>query len=200
MKNNKSKVGLIALIVVVLLVVFGISQYNGLAKREQSVESQWSQVENVMQRRADLIPNLVNSVKGSMTQEQKVFGDIAKAREAYGSANSDSEKIQASQELDQSVGTLINVINENYPELKSNDNVQTLMTQLEGTENRISVERKRYNEVVQEYNEQVVSFPKNIFANMMGLGKKEYFKADPTASSVPSVNFDDSSTSSSSGK
>jgi LemA protein len=199
MKSSKSKIGIIALIVVVVLVVFGISQYNGLAKKEQSVESQWSQVENVMQRRADLVPNLVNSVKGSMQQEQKVFDDIAKAREAYGSANNDSDKIKASQELDQSVGTLINVINENYPELKSNDNVQTLMTQLEGTENRISVERKRYNDVVKEYNEQVVSFPKNIFANMMGLGKKDYFKADPTASSVPSVNFDDS-TSTSSGK
>jgi len=199
MKNNKTRFGLIAVIVIVLLVVFGVSQYNGLAKKEQSVESQWSQVENVMQRRADLVPNLVNSVKGSMQQEQKVFGDIAKAREAYGSANNDSDKIKASQELDQSVGTLINVINENYPELKSNDNVQTLMTQLEGTENRISVERKRYNEVVKEYNEQVVSFPKNIFANMMGLGKKDYFKADPTASTVPSVNFDNS-TSSSSGK
>lgn len=199
MKNNKTRFGLIAVIVIVLLGVFGVSQYNGLAKKEQSVESQWSQVENVMQRRADLVPNLVNSVKGSMQQEQKVFGDIAKAREAYGSANNDSDKIKASQELDQSVGTLINVINENYPELKSNDNVQTLMTQLEGTENRISVERKRYNEVVKEYNEQVVSFPKNIFANMMGLGKKDYFKADPTASSVPSVNFDNS-TSTSSGK
>ncbi|EOH93340.1 hypothetical protein UAY_02726 [Enterococcus moraviensis ATCC BAA-383] len=199
MKNNKTRFGLIAVIVIVLLGVFGVSQYNGLAKKEQSVESQWSQVENVMQRRADLVPNLVNSVKGSMQQEQKVFGDIAKAREAYGSANNDSDKIKASQELDQSVGTLINVINENYPELKSNDNVQTLMTQLEGTENRISVERKRYNEVVKEYNEQVVSFPKNIFANMMGLGKKDYFKADPTASTVPSVNFDNS-TSTSSGK
>ncbi|MEI5989764.1 hypothetical protein A5881_001257 [Enterococcus termitis] len=199
MKNNKTKFGLIAVIVIILIGVFGISQYNGLAKKEQSVESQWSQVENVMQRRADLVPNLVNSVKGSMQQEQKVFGDIAKAREAYGSANNDSDKIKASQELDQSVGTLINVINENYPELKSNDNVQTLMTQLEGTENRISVERKRYNDVVKEYNEQVVSFPKNIFANMMGLGKKDYFKADPTASTVPSVNFDNS-TSISSGK
>lgn len=199
MKNNKTKFGLIAVIVIVLIGVFGISQYNGLAKKEQSVESQWSQVENVMQRRADLVPNLVNSAKGSMQQEQKVFGDIAKAREAYGSANNDSDKIKASQELDQSVGTLINVINENYPELKSNDNVQTLMTQLEGTENRISVERKRYNDVVKEYNEQVVSFPKNIFANMMGLGKKDYFKADPTASTVPSVNFDNS-TSTSSGK
>ncbi|MBO0472208.1 LemA protein [Enterococcus sp. DIV0840] len=199
MKNNKTRVGLIVVIAIVLLGVFGVSQYNGLAKKEQSVESQWSQVENVMQRRADLVPNLVNSVKGSMQQEQKVFGDIAKAREAYGSANNDSDKIKASQELDQSVGTLINVINENYPELKSNDNVQTLMTQLEGTENRISVERKRYNDVVKEYNEQVVSFPKNIFANMMGLGKKDYFKADPTASTVPSVNFDNS-TSTSSGK
>lgn len=199
MKNNKTRVGLIVVIAIVLLGVFGVSQYNGLAKKEQSVESQWSQVENVMRCRADLVPNLVNSVKGSMQQEQKVFGDIAKAREAYGSANNDSDKIKASQELDQSVGTLINVINENYPELKSNDNVQTLMTQLEGTENRISVERKRYNDVVKEYNEQVVSFPKNIFANMMGLGKKDYFKADPTASTVPSVNFDNS-TSTSSGK
>ncbi|MGX7244515.1 LemA family protein [Enterococcus quebecensis] len=196
MKKNTTKVGLIALIVIVLFGVFGVSQYNGLAKKEQSVESQWSQVENVMQRRADLIPNLVNTVKGSMQQEQKVFGDIAKAREAYGSANNDSEKIKASQELDQSVGTLINVINENYPDLKSSNNVQTLMTQLEGTENRISVERKRYNEVVKEYNEQVVSFPKNIFANMMGLGKKDYFKADPTATTVPSVNFDNSTNSS----
>ncbi|MBO0423436.1 LemA family protein [Enterococcus plantarum] len=196
MKNNKTRFGLIAVIVIVLLGVFGVSQYNGLAKKEQSVESQWSQVENVMQRRADLVPNLVNSVKGSMQQEQQVFGDIAKAREAYGSANNDSDKIKASQELDQSVGTLINVINENYPELKSNNNVQTLMTQLEGTENRISVERKRYNDVVKEYNEQVVSFPKNIFANMMGLGKKDYFKADPTASTVPSVNFDNSTSTS----
>ncbi|WP_430598056.1 LemA family protein [Enterococcus sp. AZ177] len=196
MKNNKTRFGLIAVIVIVLLGVFGVSQYNGLAKKEQSVESQWSQVENVMQRRADLVPNLVNSVKGSMQQEQQVFGDIAKAREAYGSANNDSDKIKASQELDQSVGTLINVINENYPELKSNNNVQTLMTQLEGTENRISVERKRYNDVVKEYNEQVVSFPKNIFANMIGLGKKDYFKADPTASTVPSVNFDNSTSTS----
>lgn len=200
MKKNKSKVGIIVLVVVVLFVIFGITQYNSLVKEEQSVESQWSQVENVMQRRADLIPNLVNSVQGSMTQEQTVFGDIAKAREAYGSASSESEKIQANQQLDQSVGTLVNVINENYPELKSNENVQTLMTQLEGTENRISVERKRYNEAVKTYNEQVVTFPKNIFANMMGLGKKEYFKADPTASTVPSVNFDNSSTQSSSGK
>ncbi|GCF94097.1 LemA family protein [Enterococcus florum] len=184
--------GLIALIVIALVVIFGVTQYNGLAKEEQSVEASWSQVENVMQRRADLIPNLVNSVKGSMGQEQKIFGDIADARKAYGSASSDSEKIESSQELDRTVNTLINVINENYPELRSNDNVQTLMTQLEGTENRISVERKRYNESVQTYNEKVVSFPKNIFANLMGLGKKPYFEAQPGAENAPEVDFGNS--------
>lgn len=184
--------GIIVLVIVGLLAVFGITQYNSLAKEEQAVEAQLSQVDNVMQRRADLIPNLVNSVKGSMGQEQKVFGDIAEARKAYGNASTDEEKIKTSQALDQSVGTLVNVINENYPELKSNDNVQTLMTQLEGSENRISVERKRYNEAVQTYNQKVVSFPKNIFANMMGLGKKPYFEAQPGAENVPEVDFGNS--------
>lgn len=184
--------GIIVLVIVGLLAVFGITQYNSLAKEEQAVEAQLSQVDNVMQRRADLIPNLVNSVKGSMGQEQKVFGDIAEARKAYGNASTDEEKIETSQALDQSVGTLVNVINENYPELKSNENVQTLMTQLEGSENRISVERKRYNEAVQTYNQKVVSFPKNIFANMMGLGKKPYFEAQPGAENVPEVDFGNS--------
>ncbi len=184
--------GIIVLVIIGLLAVFGITQYNSLAREEQAVEAQLSQVDNVMQRRADLIPNLVNSVKGSMGQEQKVFGDIAEARKAYGNASTDEEKIESSQALDQSVGTLVNVINENYPELKSNDNVQTLMTQLEGTENRISVERKRYNEAVQTYNQKVVSFPKNIFANMMDLGKKPYFEAQPGAENVPEVDFGNS--------
>lgn len=184
--------GIIVLVIVGLLAVFGITQYNSLAKEEQAVEAQLSQVDNVMQRRADLIPNLVNSVKGSMGQEQKVFGDIAEARKAYGNASTDEEKIETSQALDQSVGTLVNVINENYPELKSNENVQTLMTQLEGSENRISVERKRYNEAVQTYNQKVVSFPKNIFANMMGLGKKPYFEAQPGAENVPEVDLGNS--------
>ncbi|MBO1304801.1 LemA family protein [Enterococcus sp. 669A] len=184
--------GIIVLVIIGLLAVFGITQYNGLAREEQAVEAQLSQVDNVMQRRADLIPNLVNSVQGSMNQEQEVFGNIAKAREAYGSASTDEEKIESSQALDQSVGTLVNVINENYPELKSNENVQTLMTQLEGTENRISVERKRYNEAVQTYNQKVVSFPKNIFAGMMGLGKKPYFEAQPGAENVPEVDFGNS--------
>lgn len=178
-------------IIVVGLIMIGVNTYNGLAKQNQKVESAWSQVQNVMQRRYDLVPNLVNSVKGSMKQEQKVFGDIAAARKSYNSASSTKEKISANAKLDQSVGTLVNVIQENYPDLKSNENVQTLMTQLEGTENRISVERKRYNDAVQTYNQSVVTFPKNIFANMMGLGQKPYFKASTNAQNAPTVNFDD---------
>ncbi|MFD1670523.1 LemA family protein [Agrilactobacillus yilanensis] len=178
-------------IIVVGLIMIGVNTYNGLAKQNQKVESAWSQVQNVMQRRYDLVPNLVNSVKGSMKQEQKVFGDIAAARKSYNSASSTKEKISANAKLDQSVGTLVNVIQENYPDLKSNENVQTLMTQLEGTENRISVERKRYNDAVQTYNQSMVTFPKNIFANMMGLGQKPYFKASTNAQNAPTVNFDD---------
>lgn len=178
-------------IVIVGLIMIGIGTYNSLAKQNQKVESSWSQVQNVMQRRYDLVPNLVNTVKGSMKQEQKVFGDIADARKQYSQASSTKDKIKANTQLDQSVGTLVNVIQENYPELKSNDNVQTLMTQLEGSENRIAVERKRYNESVQTYNQSVVTFPKNIFANMMGLGQKPYFKASTNAQNTPSVDFDD---------
>lgn len=178
-------------IVIVGLIMVGIGTYNSLAKQNQKVESSWSQVQNVMQRRYDLVPNLVNAVKGSMKQEQKVFGDIADARKQYSQASSTKDKIKANTQLDQSVGTLVNVIQENYPELKSNDNVQTLMTQLEGSENRISVERKRYNDSVQTYNQSVVTFPKNIFANMMGLGQKPYFKASTNAQNAPNVNFDD---------
>ncbi|ERL64402.1 LemA family protein [Schleiferilactobacillus shenzhenensis] len=186
---------LIVLAVVVVLGIFGVSTYNGLAQQSQSVDSQWANVETVMQRRADLIPNLVNSVKGSMTQEQKVFGDIADARSNYSKANSASDKMKANAQIDQSVGTLISAIHENYPKLESNENVKTLMTELEGTENRIAVERRRYNTAVQSYNTGVVTFPKNIFANMMGMGKKPYFKADANAQKVPKVDLNDSSSS-----
>lgn len=180
-------------IIVVGFIAIAIGTYNSLAKQEQKVDAAWSQVENVMQRRYDLVPNLVNAVKGSMKQEQKVFGSIASARKSYSSASSTKDKISANSKLDKSVGTLVSVIQENYPDLKSNDQVSTLMTQLEGSENRISVERKRYNAAVQTYNESVVTFPKNIFANMMGLGQKTYFKADSNASKAPTVNFDDTS-------
>lgn len=176
--------------VIAIIAMMFVSMYNGLAKENQNVEAQWSQVENQMQRRYDLIPNLVNSVKGSMKQEKDVFLGIADARKSYGSANTTKEKMAANAQLDQSVGALINVIQENYPDLKSSNNVSTLMTQLEGTENRISTERKRYNDEVRTFNQSVVTFPKNMFANMMGLGQKDYFKAVDGASKTPTVDFE----------
>ncbi|EPD09510.1 hypothetical protein Lpp48_15179 [Lacticaseibacillus paracasei subsp. paracasei Lpp48] len=176
-------------VIVAICLIFGIGTYNSLAKQNQAVEAQWGQVENVMQRRADLVPNLVNAVKGNMGQEQKVFGDIAEARKSYANASSTTDKAKADDQLNKSVGTLINVIKENYPTLQSSNQVNTLMTQLEGSENRISVERKRYIDQVRDYNQSVVTFPKNIFASMMGLGKKDTFKATPAAQTVPSVDF-----------
>lgn len=183
-------------VIVAICLIFGIGTYNSLAKQNQAVEAQWSQVENVMQRRADLVPNLVNAVKGNMGQEQKVFGDIAEARKSYANASSTTDKAKADDQLNKSVGTLINVIKENYPTLQSSNQVNTLMTQLEGSENRISVERKRYIDQVRDYNQSVVTFPKNIFASMMGLGKKDTFKATPAAQTVPSVDFSTNSYSS----
>jgi LemA protein len=177
-------------VVVVLMVIFSlIGTYNSLAKSKQDVDAQWSQVENVMQRRYDLIPNLVNSVKGSMKQEQKVFGDIAEARKSYGNASSSKDKLKADDQLNQSVGTLVNVIGEKYPDLKSNENVSSLMTQLEGSENRISTERRRYNQAIQTYNNSIVTFPKNIFAGMFGFHKIDYFKANDNANKAPTVDF-----------
>ena len=193
MKKNKTKQGWLIGLVIGLVVLIGIvvGMYNSLVKSEQAVESQWSQVETVLQRRYDLIPNLVNAVKGSMKHEDKVFSEIATARKAYGSASTTSEKIKANAQLDQSVGTLVSVIGENYPKLQSNENVQTLMTQLEGSENRISVERRRYNQAIETYNKSVATFPKNLMAGMMGFEKKTYFKADTNASKAPVVDLDD---------
>lgn len=190
MKNNNKTIWISIAAVVAVIVIFAVSTYNGLAKRSQDVDAQWSQVDTVLQRRYDLVPNLVSSVKGSMKQEKDVFGDIAKARQNYNKADSTEEKATANNELDQSVGTLINVIREDYPELKSNENVATLMTQLEGSENRISTERHRYNEKVGDYNKSLVTFPRNIFAGMFGFHAKDYFKADDNAKSAPKVDFE----------
>lgn len=190
MQSRKFSPWWIVLAIVVVLGAMGIGTYNSLAKQNQEVDAQWSQVENVMQRRYDLIPNLVSAVKGSMKQEQKVFGQIADARKSYGSATTAKEKATADNKINSSVGTLINVIQENYPDLKSNSNVATLMTQLEGSENRIAVERRRYIEEVKTYNQSVVTFPKNILASMMGMGKKAEFKANPDADTAPKVDLD----------
>lgn len=190
-KNSRRMLWIGIPVIVILMLVFStIGTYNSLAKSKQNVDAQWSQVENVMQRRYDLIPNLVNAVKGSMKQEQKVFGDIAEARKSYGNANSASDKMKANAKINSSVGTLINAISENYPNLKSNENVSSLMTQLEGSENRISVERRRYNEEVKNYNNSIVTFPKNMLAGMLGYHQMSYFQADGAAQKTPTVDLD----------
>ncbi|WP_029410268.1 LemA family protein [Treponema pedis] len=197
------KVGLIVLGVIAALIFFAYSffggSYNSMVTAEESVKSAWSQVENVYQRRLDLIPNLVNTVKGFASHEAKVFTDLAEARSKAGGVmqvsdevlnNAESfEKFQKAQsELGGALQRLL-AITENYPELKSNENFLDLQSQLEGTENRIAVERKRYNETVQSYNVLIKRFPKNILANMYGFKEKQYFKADEQASKAPEVKF-----------
>src|SRR5699024_4976809 len=133
-KKNKNIVWIGIAIVLVVIIGSVVASYNKIASAENDVEANWSQVENVMQRRADLVPNLVSSVKGSMSQEQKVFGDIADARKACNDAGTPKEKVEANDELSSGLSTMVNVIRESYPELASNQNVKTLMSQLEGTE------------------------------------------------------------------
>src|SRR2546425_6278208 len=184
---------LIVFVVLVLIALFLFGQYvsvrNTLVSKNEAVKAAWSQVDIVLQRRADLIPNLVETVKGYAKQEQTVFGDIAKARSALLSAGSPQEKIAANNQLDGAIGRLLLVV-ENYPQLKSNENFLRLQDELAGTENRIAVERKRYNETLQDYNTYVQRFPHNIFAGWAGFKPNEaYFAASEGSRQVPKVNF-----------
>ncbi|MBX4195599.1 LemA family protein [Candidatus Parcubacteria bacterium] len=182
--------GIIALVVVlVLLVIYGFSGYNSLVTLNEGADAQWSKVEAQYQRRLDLIPNLVNSVKGVLTQEQTVFGDIAAARTAYGSAATPDQKAAAASQVEGALGRLL-VVMENYPQLNSSQTVRDLMTQLEGTENRISVERTRFNDAVLAYNTAIKRFPKNILAAVTGFGERSYFKAASGAEVAPTVNLE----------
>jgi LemA protein len=184
----------IAVIVILLLIVLAFfGQYvgvrNTLVTKNEAVKAAWSQVDIVLQRRADLIPNLVETVKGYAKQEQTVFGDIAKARSALLSAGTPQEKISANQQLDGALGRLLLIV-ENYPQLKSNENFLRLQDELAGTENRIAVERKRYNDTLQDYNTYIQQFPHNIFAGWAGFKPNDaYFKASEGAREVPKVNF-----------
>src|ERR1700720_3417210 len=185
--------GLIVIIVVVLiaLVVFGpyVGVRNTLVTKNEAVKAAWSQVDIVLQRRADLIPNLVETVKGIAKEEQTVFGDIAKARSQLLSAGTPSEKIAANQQLDGALGRLLAIV-ENYPQLKSNENFLRLQDELAGTENRIAVERKRYNDTLQDYNTYIQKFPNNIYAGWAGFKPNEaYFAASEASRAVPTVNF-----------
>ena len=177
--------------IIAAVVVLAIGMYNSLVTSDANVEAKWSQVENVMQRRYDLIPNLEASVKGSMKHETKVFGAIADARTQYAGAKSDTEKLEANDEMNKASNMLINVVHESYPELASNENVKTLMTQLEGTENRIATERREYIKAVQSYNNKVKRFPTNMFASMFGYDAKPVYKAAEGADVAPKINLDE---------
>jgi LemA protein len=186
----------IVLVVVLVLAVLAlgvggmyVSRRNQMVTKSQAVEAQWHQVDVDLQRRADLIPNLVETVKGYATQEQTVFGDIAKARSALLSAQSPSERIAANAQLEGSLGRLLAVV-ENYPQLKSNENFLRLQDELAGTENRIAVERRRYNLAVQDYNTYIALFPNNIFAGWAGFKPNNaYFSATESGRGVPKVEF-----------
>ena len=187
------KTGVIVLVVVavIALLVGGayVSSRNQMVMKNEAVKSAWAQVDVVLQRRADLIPNLVETVKGFAAQEQTVFHDIASARSALLGAKTPTDKIAANGQLDGALGRLLLIV-ENYPQLKSNENFLRLQDELAGTENRIAVERKRYNDTLQDYNTYVGLFPNNIFAGWAGFQRNNaYFTASESSREAPKVQF-----------
>ncbi|HEY4980170.1 MAG TPA: LemA family protein [Candidatus Acidoferrum sp.] len=184
----------IVLVVIVMILAFVLGgayfgRRNQMAIKKEAVNAAWAQVDVVLQRRSDLIPNLVETVKGYALQEQKVFGDIAAARAALGGARTPADKIAANGALDSALSRLLVVV-ENYPQLKSNENFQRLQDELAGTENRIAVERRRYNEVIQDYNTYISLFPNSLVASIAGFTRNDaYFKTDEGARNAPKVNF-----------
>ncbi len=183
-----NKTLLIILALVAVLTVGAFSSYNGLVGMNENVNGKWSQIENQLQRRADLIPNLVNTVKGYAAHEQAAIQSVSDARAKLAGAQGPAAKAQANGEMNSALSRLL-MVAENYPNLKADQNFRSLMDELSGTENRIAVARKDYNDAVQGYNTKIRSFPSNVFAGMFGFGAKEYFKADEGAKQVPQVQF-----------
>jgi len=192
MKKVLVILGLIGAIILLAAIFLGgafISHRNEMVTQKEAIKGAWAQVDNVIQRRADLIPNLVNTVKGYATHEQKVFDDIAGARAQLGGARSPSERIAANSQLDGALSRLLVVV-ENYPNLKADQQFLRLQDELAGTENRIVVERRRYNEVVQQYNTNIQIFPNSLVASLSGFQREDaYFKAEGAAREVPKVDF-----------
>ena len=192
-----NKGAIIAIVLVALVAIFGVSTYNGLVGMNETVNGKWSQVDNQLQRRADLIPNLVNTVKGYAAHEKETLEGVINARSKATQTTVDPtkmneesiKKFQAAQgELSSALGRLM-VIVERYPDLKANQNFLELQAQLEGTENRITVERQKFNEIAQGYNTYIRQFPKNIIAGMFGFERKAYFEAKEGSDVAPKVEF-----------
>lgn len=189
---------IIILVVIVVAALWGIGKYNGLVSQDENVKKTWANVEAQYQRRSDLIPNLVSTVKGYAKHEQQTFEQVVAARAKATQITVDAdnltpEKLQAYQRAQGDVTTALGkllAVAENYPELKANENFSELQSQLEGTENRINESRRQYNEAVQTYNKKVRSFPTNIIAGICGFDRKESFKADEGAERAPQVSFD----------
>lgn len=200
---KKGLIGCLAVVAVLIFIVvvaggWGVGQYNGLVRGQEEVKSAWAQVENVYQRRTDLIPNLVETVKGVATFEKETYTAVTEARAKVGQVNLSAEVLndpQAFQKLNAAQGALSSALSrlfavaENYPELKANQNFLELQSQLEGTENRITVERRRFNEVAQSFNTRLKSFPANLIAGMLGFKERPYFEAVSGAETAPAVKF-----------
>jgi len=188
MKGIFIGLGVIALIVFfVVMSLAGV--YNSIVSKQETITAKWAQVDNQLQRRNDLIPNLINTVKGYAAYEKNVLEDITNARSQWSKASSIDEKVRAAGEIDRALGRLL-MVTENYPNLKADQTFLRLMDELSGTENRISVERMRYNDAVRDYNVTVRVFPGNVVAGMFGFKvNTEYFKAEEKAKTVPEVKF-----------
>lgn len=189
-KLNKNLLifGGIALFVLIIILWF-VGAYNSLITLSESVDTSWAQVENQYQRRADLIPNLVNTVKGYAAHERELFTEITQLRSQWASATTKQGKIEAARGLEGALSRLL-LVAENYPQLKASENFLALQAQLEGTENRVAVERKRYNDAVRVYNIKIKRIPTNIVANMFGYEKSEYFEVEEGKEAVPEVTFE----------
>lgn len=186
---KKSTIAIIVVVVILIAIIAGlVSSYNGVVSLSEEVDNKFATIDTMLQRRADLIPNLVNTVKGYTNQEQAVIDSVTDARAKLAGANSVGEKANADKELSTALSNLLVVV-ENYPDLKSSQNFINLSDELAGTENRIATARKDYNDAVKEYNTKIKRFPTNIVSGMFGYGEKEYFQASEGSEEVPTVDF-----------
>jgi LemA protein len=179
---------LVVIAIVLVLAISMVFSYNSLVSMDEAITAQWAQVDNVLQRRYDLIPNLVETVKGYASHEKEIFQDIAYARSRLLGAQGPDERARASGEMESALGRLL-AITENYPTLKANENFKSLMYELSGTENRIAVERQRYNESVRAYNSKIKRFPTSILASLFDFSQRAYFEIPEAARTAPKVTF-----------